>query len=145
MSKASTVFEDLTELRIGLSRALDLRLRTEHDLPLEMFEIMAAIAAGECDLAGIACHAGTEDEPAASLILRIEARGLCLTIQGADQLTVRGLTLAGSYLFEHASAVFEDELSGLMGAASLRTPMSIVDDMLALIMSSDPSDRQQST
>jgi hypothetical protein len=137
VTSPSFVFANLTALRSELSQALDLRLRTDHDLPLELFEAMTAIDAGERSAAGIALRTGTSESDAVVTIDRLSARELCLLEAESPPARVRGLTLAGGYLFTHASAAYEEELNLVLGGPLSHEPAAALADILHLLICVD--------
>jgi hypothetical protein len=145
VTSTSIVFENLVALRRELGSALDRRLRTDFDLPLELFEAMTAILAGERNVASIARRTGTDEPETVVTLERLSSRGLCLLEARCDSIRVRGLTIAGGYLLKHASAAFEDQLNLTLGGAMSSDSETLLGKMLRLVLTVDarsPDQRQ---
>jgi hypothetical protein len=118
----------LPHLRLELAQALDDRLRNEHDLPLVMFMLMSAIAAGISLAADLAVFEKADAHATTKTLRLLESRGLCLIDEVTAGISVRGFTLAGNLLYRHATEVFLAELCALMGTHRSADPSADVRD-----------------
>ena len=120
MSDLRRLFNDIVRFEIELWNALDLRLRTEFDLPLTHFEPMSVIdRLPRCRVYDIARELGITTGGTSKLVDRIEANGYCRRLPNpADRRSsLLQLTEAGRRLFTEAGTAFDDELERRLGTA----------------------------
>jgi MarR family transcriptional regulator, organic hydroperoxide resistance regulator len=120
MSDLRHVFNDLIRFEIELWNAVDVRLKTEFDLPLTHFEPMSVMdRLPKCRVYDIAAELGITTGGTSKLVDRIEASGYCRRLPNPDdrRSSLLELTPAGRRLFAEAGQAFDDELQRRLGAA----------------------------
>jgi DNA-binding MarR family transcriptional regulator len=120
MSDLRRLFNDIIRFEIELWNALDLRLKTEFDLPLTHFEPMSVIdRLPRCRVYDIARELGITTGGTSKLIDRIEASGYCRRLPNPEdrRSSLLELTPEGQRILAEAGAAFDDELQSRLGAA----------------------------
>jgi DNA-binding MarR family transcriptional regulator len=125
MPDLKALFSDLIRFETELWNAVDVRLRSEHDLPLAWFEPMQVISEyTACRVFDIKEALSITVGGTSKLVDRIEAAGLCRRRANPDDRRSQliELTPAGRRLLAKATKSFEDELqsrlvSGVTGRA----------------------------
>ena len=120
MSDLRRLFNDIVRFEIELWNAIDLRLRSEFDLPLTHFEPMSVIdRLPRCRVYDIARELGITTGGTSKLVDRIEASGYCRRLPNPDdrRSSLLELTPAGERMLAEAGGAFDDELQSRLGAA----------------------------
>jgi DNA-binding MarR family transcriptional regulator len=127
MTDLKALFSELIRFETELWNAIDARLRSEYDLPLNRFEPMQVIARREsCRVNDIAEELAITVGGASKLVDRIEACGHCRRRPNRNdgRSSIIELTTAGRELLYDATQTFEDELANRLrsgvSAQSLR-------------------------
>jgi DNA-binding MarR family transcriptional regulator len=114
------VFNNLIRFEIELWNSVDVRLKSEFDLPLTHFEPMSVMSRlPKCRVYDIASELGITTGGTSKLVDRIEASGYCRRLPNPDdrRSSLLELTPAGKRLFAEAEEAFDDELQRRLGAA----------------------------
>jgi DNA-binding MarR family transcriptional regulator len=130
------LFSDLIRFETELWNAIDVRLRTEHDLPLHKFEPMQIIASRpNCRVYDIAGALSLTTGGVSKLVDSIEASGYCKRRPNPDdrRSSIIELTPAGRKALAQATKTFERELDlRLRSSVSARTLEQFSSSMRAL-------------
>lgn len=114
------LFNEIIRFEIELWNAVDVRLKSEFDLPLTHFEPMSVIdRLPGCRVYDIARELGITTGGTSKLVDRIEASGYCRRLPNPDdrRSSLLELTPEGRRLFAAAGAAFDEELKNRLGAA----------------------------
>ena len=115
----AALFSELVRMETELWNAVDLRLRTECDLPLTHFEPMQVIARiPSCRVFDIASELSITVGGTSKLVDRIEAGGHCRRLANPQdrRSSLIELTPSGRRLLARATRAFEDELQIRVGS-----------------------------
>ncbi len=116
----SAIFNELVRFETELWNGVDVRLRSEFDLPLTRFEPMQVIErVASCRVYDIAAELSITVGGTSKLDDRIEAAGHCRRVANPDdrRSSLIELTNAGRRLLAKATVVFEEELRTRLGSA----------------------------
>ncbi|SDO35628.1 DNA-binding transcriptional regulator, MarR family [Nakamurella panacisegetis] len=134
----SGLFRQLVRFQIELWDGLDVRLRSEHDLPLARFEILQAIdARGTCRVFDIAEDLVVTMSGISKLVDRVEAAGYCRRRANPDdrRSSLIELTDDGRTVMEQANATYQQELDkrfdAVLSEAELRQLHGTLDKLRA--------------
>jgi MarR family transcriptional regulator, organic hydroperoxide resistance regulator len=119
MSDVRRLFSALRIASAQLTRAVDMRLRRELNLPLAMFEQMSVIADhGGCRVYDLAIELNASSGTVSKLVDRLEAYGYCHRLPNpADRRSsLLGLTPAGTEKLRAAVQVVDAELQLRLGS-----------------------------
>jgi DNA-binding MarR family transcriptional regulator len=111
------VFSELVRLETQLWSAVDMRLRSAHDLPLSWFEPLRVVQdTPGCRLSDIVDELGITVGGASKLVDRLQAAGLCeRAIDPSDRRSsVIALTPTGTRVVDAARETFRRELASLL-------------------------------
>jgi DNA-binding MarR family transcriptional regulator len=114
------LFSELIRLETELWDAVAVRLRADHDLPLQQFEFMQVISrTPDCRVQDIAAEISITVGGTSKIVDRIEAAGHCVRNANPNdrRSSILTLTPAGERLLAEATATFEDELRTRFGSA----------------------------
>ncbi|TDZ83181.1 Multiple antibiotic resistance protein MarR [Mycobacteroides salmoniphilum] len=118
MADLELMFRELVRWEIGLWNAVDVRLRTDFDLPLSRYEPMRVIERHDlCRVNDIATDLLITVGGTSKLIDRIEASGHCRRRPNPEdgRSSVIELTPSGKRLLAQAKLALEEELSTRLG------------------------------
>ncbi len=118
MADLELMFRELVRWEIGLWNAVDVRLRTDFDLPLSRYEPMRVIEQhGLCRVNDIATDLLITVGGTSKLVDRIEASGHCRRRPNPEdgRSSVIELTPSGKRLLARAKLALEEELSTRLG------------------------------
>jgi MarR family transcriptional regulator, organic hydroperoxide resistance regulator len=136
MEDLKQLFSDLIRFETELWNAIDVRLRTEHDLPLHKFEPMQIIAnRPNCRVYDIAGALSLTTGGVSKLVDAIEASGYCNRRPNPDdrRSSIIELTPAGKKALAQATKTFERELDlRLRSSVPARTLAQFSSSMRAL-------------
>ena len=146
-SQLRQVFDEVTHFH--LLNDVDVRLKSEFNLPLSHFEPMSVIDGfGTCRLRDVANELGITASRTSKLVSRIEAAGLCRRWANPDdrRSSLVELTPGGRKLLEDASTALENELdhhfAGL-GAEAVEQLLSTLGRLRAAGHRLDGNDKSQ--
>jgi DNA-binding MarR family transcriptional regulator len=135
-SDLKQLFSDLIRFETELWNAIDVRLRTEHDLPLHKFEPMQIIASRpNCRVYDIAGALSLTTGGVSKLVDTIEASGYCKRRPNPDdrRSSIIELTPVGKKALAQATKTFERELDlRLRSSVPARTLVQFSSSMRAL-------------
>jgi MarR family transcriptional regulator, organic hydroperoxide resistance regulator len=120
VSDLRQLFNDIIRFEIELWNAIDVRLKSEFDLPLTHFEPMSVIdRLPGCRVYDIAAELGITTGGTSKLVDRIEASGYCRRLPNpADRRSsLLELTPEGQRMLAEAGVAFDQELQRWIGAA----------------------------
>jgi MarR family transcriptional regulator, organic hydroperoxide resistance regulator len=114
------LFNDIVRFEIELWNAVDVRLKSDFDLPLTHFEPMSVIDRRPgCRVYDIATELGITTGGTSKLVDRIEASGYCRRLPNPvdRRSSLLELTPVGHDLLARAMTAYDDELQRLLGGA----------------------------
>jgi DNA-binding MarR family transcriptional regulator len=148
MPDLSRLFSDVIRFETDLWNGVDMRMRSDADLPMSLFEPMQIIdRVASCRVQDIARELSITIGGTSKIVDRIEAGGSCVRWPNPDdrRSSVIALTPAGKDLLQKATLTFEDELDRRLGQALPRRSLDQFITTLAVLRRAGAGDNMTRT
>lgn len=137
MAELTRLFAELVAVEGGLRSAVDTRLRAQHGIQLNRYEILALIRArGTCQVRDLAAALSLSSGGASKLVDRLQDASLVVRRPNPDdrRSSLVALTADGESLVARASETLEDELQLRLGTVLRSDEFETLSSLLSLVM-----------